>query len=140
MKRNLFLTVILFLSFLRSQSQCACSIPTFVAASQTVGTSSGVDIPKPAGVQPGHLMIAAVHVGWCNSGSVVTPPAGWTLINHTSNTGSGCGSSNTSKQLATFYKIATVLNPLTLPYIKSMVRRWNCCILGGQYRNANTCE
>lgn len=137
MKKNLLLTaMMLFLFVLRSHSQCACNVPAFVAASQTVGTSAGVNIPKPAGVQPGHLMIAAVHVGWCNSGSVVTPPAGWTLINHTSNTGSGCGSSNTTKQLATFYKIATNAEPLSYSFTATS-NQW---YVGGivAYSGANT--
>lgn len=111
MKKQLLLLFAASFASLQSFAQCTnCPIP-FVAASQATGTSVGVTVNIPAGVQPGDLMIAAIHIGWCNSGPAVTAPIGWTLINHTSNTGSGCGSQNTSKQLHTFYKVATNAEP-----------------------------
>ena len=119
MKKLLLLGLIILFSALKTYSQCGCTAPVYVASSQTVGTSSGINIPKPIGVQPGHLMIAAIHVGWCNSGSAIVPLPGWTLISNTSNTGSGCGASNTTIQLATFYKIATNSEPLSYSFIAS---------------------
>ncbi|MGL5890270.1 MAG: T9SS type A sorting domain-containing protein [Bacteroidia bacterium] len=93
------------------RAQCSnCTMP-FVAASQGVGNSAAVTVPLPAGVAANDLMIAAVHSGWCSQGTSVTAPQGWTLIAETSNTGSGCGSSNTSVQLSTFYKVATASEP-----------------------------
>jgi len=136
MKRNLLLVTILFVSYLSSYSQCACSTPTFIASAQGTGNSTGVTVPKPTGVVQGHLMIAAIHVGWCNSGSAITPPAGWTLINSTSNTGSGCGSSNTSIQLATFYKVAGAAEPANYAFTATS----NQFYVGGivAYSGANT--
>lgn len=101
-----------------ASAQCA-NVCTFVASAQATGNSSGVTINKPVGVAPNDVMVAAIHVGWCNSGSSVTPPLGWTLIAETSNTGSGCGSSNTSKQLATFYKVAGNAEPTTYTFTGS---------------------
>lgn len=109
--KKIYLVIILSaLSILQISAQCASSC-SFVASTQAIGTSTGVTVAKPTGVAQNDVMIAAVHVGWCNSGSAITPPAGWTLIGHTSNTGSGCGSSNTTRQLATFYKVATASEP-----------------------------
>ncbi len=135
MNRLLIALAIIIASSFRSNAQCACSIP-FVAASQATGNATGVLIPKPVGVAAGHLMIAAIHVGWCNSGSAITPPAGWTLINSTSNTGSGCGAANTTIQMATFYKIAGMAEPLS--YSFSAVS--NQFYVGGiaAYSGANT--
>jgi hypothetical protein len=111
MKKQLLLTSAFALSAIGAWAQCnPCQIP-FVASSQATGNSASVTIPVPSGVQAGHVMIAAIHIGWCNSGPTVTAPNGWILINHTSNTGPGCGSSNTTKQLHTFYKVATSTEP-----------------------------
>lgn len=108
--KKIYLIVLSAFSIFNASSQCA-STCSFVAAATATGTSTGVTISAPAGVLPNNIMIAAIHTGWCNSGSLITAPAGWTLIGHTSNTGSGCGSSNTTKQLGTFYKIATASEP-----------------------------
>ena len=94
-----------------SFAQCSPCLLPFVSSSQATGNSSSVTIPKPVGVAQNDVMVAAVHVGWCNSGSAITPPVGWTLINSTSNTGPGCGVSNTTIQLATFYKVVTSVEP-----------------------------
>jgi hypothetical protein len=111
MKKQLLLFIAGSLASLQLLAQCtSCPIP-YVASSQAVGTSAGVTVNKPTGVQPGDLMIAAIHIGWCNSGPAVTAPSGWILINYTSNTGTGCGSQNTSKQLHTFYKIVGNAEP-----------------------------
>ncbi|MBL7942272.1 MAG: hypothetical protein JNM00_05880, partial [Flavobacteriales bacterium] len=93
--------------------QCAaqCTGCTFIAGSQAVGNATTVTIPKPAGVAVNHVMVAAIHTGWCNSGSAVTPPAGWTFIASTANTGPGCGAGSTQIQLSTFYKVATASEP-----------------------------
>jgi hypothetical protein len=92
-------------------AQCSnCTMP-FRAASQGIGSSVAVTLPLPLGVSVNDVMIAAVHSGWCSQGSPVTAPQGWTLIAHTTNTGSGCGSANTSVQLSTFYKVATANEP-----------------------------
>lgn len=135
MKRIFTLIAVFILAYTFSYSQCTpCSIP-FVGASLGTGGNTGVVIPKPTGVLQGHLMVAAVHVGWC-SGSVITPPPGWTLINQTSNTSSGCGPSNTSIQLATFYKIAGASEPLTYTFSASSLQYY----VGGivAYSGANT--
>jgi hypothetical protein len=106
--------VLLFSSLcisLFASAQCSnCPMP-FVGVSQGIGSSAAVTIPLPAGVTANDVLIAAVHSGWCAQGTAVTPPQGWTLIANTSNTGSGCGSSNTSVQLSTFYKVATANEP-----------------------------
>lgn len=108
--KKIYLIILSALFSLQVSSQCA-STCSFVSTATAVGTSSGVTIPTPTGLNPGDVMIAAIHVGWCNSGSAITPPAGWTLIGHTSNTGTGCGSSNTTRQLGTFYKVYTNTEP-----------------------------
>src|SRR5687767_11325517 len=111
MKKQIFTLLLLVLSVARASAQCSpCTIP-FVASSQAIGNSASVTIAKPTGVAQNDVMIAAIHIGWCNSGPTVTPPNGWTLINHTSNTGPGCGSGNTSKQLHTFYKVVSNVEP-----------------------------
>lgn len=116
MKKQLLTAFVITFTILKASAQCSpCLIP-FVASSQAVGNSASVTIAKPTGVQPGHLMIAAIHLGWCNSGPAVTAPGGWTLLNSTSNTGSGCGSSNTTKQLHTFYKMVGNLEPTSYTF------------------------
>lgn len=109
--KKLILAFGLFAATPMLYAQCSnCTMP-FVAASQGVGNSSVVTLPLPAGVAATDVMIAAVHSGWCSQGAPVAAPQGWTLIAHTSNTGSGCGASNTSVQLSTFYKVATANEP-----------------------------
>jgi len=108
--KKIYLIALCFFSILQASAQCSSSC-TFVASSQGTGSATSVTVPIPAGVVLNDVMIAAVHTGWCNSGSTITPPAGWTLIAHTSNTGSGCGSANTTKSLATFYKVAGPAEP-----------------------------
>lgn len=108
-KSLLFLSSLLFTILV--SAQCSnCPMP-FAGSSQGIGSSSAVTLPLPAGVAANDVMIAAVHSGWCSQGTAVTAPQGWTLIAQTSNTGSGCGSSNTSVQLSTFYKVATANEP-----------------------------
>lgn len=119
MKKQLLIAFALTLSMLQVTAQCSpCTIP-FISSSQATGNSTGVTISKPTGVVQNDVMIAAIHVGWCNSGSAVTAPAGWTLINSTSNTGSGCGSGNTTIQLATFYKVAGPGEPVSYTFTGS---------------------
>jgi hypothetical protein len=103
MKKLYSLFFVIF-SFFQLQAQ-------FIASSEAVGTSTEVIIPKPIGVSENDLMIAAVHTGWCQTGSPIVTPAGWTLIAETGNVGSGCGESNTSILLSTFYKIASASEP-----------------------------
>jgi hypothetical protein len=107
MKKIYFIAALCALFTLQASAQCG----SFVASSQATGSTTSVTISAPAGLMPNDVMIAAIHCGWCNSGSAITAPAGWTLINQTSNTGSGCGSGNTSIQLATFYKVAGASEP-----------------------------
>jgi hypothetical protein len=116
MKKHLLTIVAIALAVAEAGAQCSpCSIP-FVASSQATGNSASVTINKPNGVQPGDVMVAAIHHGWCNNGPSVTPPTGWTLIANTSNTGPGCGSSNTTIQLATFYRVATNSEPVSYTF------------------------
>lgn len=61
-----------------------------------LGTSTVVS--KPSGVVDGDLMVAGIGISG-NYGSI-TPPAGWTLINNTANTG-------TIGRLITYYKVAS---------------------------------
>lgn len=107
---------LVFLSFSIVNATAQCNTCTYVSSSQAVGTTTDVTILKPTGVVENDVMIAAIHDGWCNSGSAITPPSGWTLINNTSNNGPGCGSSNTSIQLATFYKVAGVSEPASYTF------------------------
>ena len=111
MKKLYSLLILSFLTFLHTSAQC-----TFVSSSQATGSSTDVTIAKPTGVMNNNVMVAAIHVGWCNSGSSITAPAGWTLIAQTSNTGSGCGPSNPTIQLATFYKVAGMAEPLSYTF------------------------
>ncbi len=113
--KKIYFILLSALFSLQANSQCA-STCSFVSTATAVGTSSSVTIMKPSGIVTGDVMIAAIHTGWCNSGSNITPPAGWTLIGHTSNTGSGCGSSNTTRQLGTFYKVVTNSEPLSYTF------------------------
>ncbi|HTL80475.1 MAG TPA: T9SS type A sorting domain-containing protein [Bacteroidia bacterium] len=114
MKKLLLLIPILF-SFYLVHAQCTSCLIPFVSSSQATGSSTSVTIPAPAGITPNNILIAAIHSGWCQGGSV-TPPAGWTLIGNTSNTGSGCGSGNTTPQLSTFYKIAGSSEPASYTF------------------------
>ena len=114
MKKIYFLILLSAISFIKISAQC-----TFIASSQATGNSTGVTVNKPVGVVQNHVMVAAIHVGWCNSGSSITAPAGWTLIAQTSNTGSGCGPSNTTIQLATFYKVAGPAEPMIYAFTGS---------------------
>lgn len=103
-----FYALIINVSLISSALFAQCA---FVGTTQAVGNSTAVTLTKPSAVVQNDLMIAAIHMGWCN-GSVVTAPAGWTLISNTINTGSGCGPGNTTPQLATFYKIAGPSEPV----------------------------
>ncbi len=134
MKKLFTLITLFILAYTHSYSQCSCAIP-FIGSSQATGTTTGVIIPKPTGVLQGHLMIAAVHIGWCNGGPI-TPPSGWTLINQTTNNGSGCGPGNTSVLLATFYKVAGASEPLSYTFSASGTQYY----VGGiaAYAGANT--
>lgn len=108
-KSLLFLSSLLIVIF--ASAQCSNCVMPFTGASQGLGNSSAVTIQLPVGVAVNDVLIAAIHSGWCSQASAVTAPQGWTLIAHTSNTGSGCGSSNTSVQLSTFYKVVTANEP-----------------------------
>ncbi len=114
MKKPILLFVLFTFIVLKTFAQCPTC--TYVASSQAVGNTTDVTIAKPTGVMPNDVMIAAIHDGWCNSGSTVTAPAGWTLISNTSNTGPGCGSANTSIQLSTFYRVAGASEPLSYTF------------------------
>jgi Secretion system C-terminal sorting domain len=116
MKKNYLLALVCSLSLLQAGAQCFNSCAYVGSSQNNNGTASSVTVNIPSGVLPNDVMIAAIHTGWCNSGSPVTPPLGWTLINQTSNTGSGCGSSNTTVSLATFYKVATATEPASYTF------------------------
>ncbi len=110
------MALVAIMSIAKGHAQCAnCPMP-FVASSQATGDSENVVIPKPTSVTLNDVMIAAVHVGWCNAGDDIIAPIGWTLIAQTSNTGAGCGTSNGSIQLATFYKIAGPTEPTSYTF------------------------
>ncbi len=109
--KKLLLTFAILAATPMLYAQCSSCVMPFVAASQGIGSSSALTLSLPLGVAVNDVMIAAVHSGWCSQASSVTPPQGWTLIAETSNTGSGCGSSNTSIQLSTFYKVVTANEP-----------------------------
>lgn len=137
MKKLYTLTLIFSLSSFITYSQCSpCNIP-FVASSNAVGNSASVTIAKPTGVVAGDVMVAAIHHGWCNNGPAVTAPIGWTLINNTSNTGPGCGSTNTTIQLATFYKVVMNVEPLSYTFTGNST---NQAYVGGivAYSGVNT--
>ena len=110
--KKIYLTALFGLfSIVNVSAQCA-SICTFVDSKQGVGDYAAVTILKPSGLLANDVMIAAIHSGWCGA-TTITPPEGWTLINSTSNTGSGCGSSSTEILLATYYKVATASEPVS---------------------------
>jgi hypothetical protein len=136
MKKNYLLTLLFSLAMLQAFAQCSNTSCVFVASSQAMGNSDSVTIAKPSGVQQNDVMIAAVHAGWCNLAGPITPPSGWTLINQTSNTGSGCGSSNTGVQLATFYKVASASEPATYTFTGNTIQEY----VGGivAYSGVNT--
>ena len=97
------------LSITQASAQCATAC-SYVASNTGIGGSTALTLLKPAGVVANDVMIAAIHSGWCGANTIV-PPAGWTLINSTSNTGPGCGSSSTQILLATYYKVAGAAEP-----------------------------
>lgn len=109
MKKNYIIALLCLFSITQASAQCT-STCNYIASTQGIGSSSIVTILKPTGVVANDVMIAAIHSGWCGASSI-TPPAGWTLINSTSNTGPGCGSTNTQILLATYYKVATASEP-----------------------------
>lgn len=109
MKKIYLIALVFSLSLLQAAAQCT-STCTYIASEQGIGSTSAVTILKPTGVVANDVMIAAIHSGWCGANSI-TPPAGWTLINSTSNTGPGCGSSSTQILLATYYRVATASEP-----------------------------
>ncbi|MCC7302872.1 MAG: T9SS type A sorting domain-containing protein [Bacteroidia bacterium] len=111
-------------------AQCA-----FVGATSAIGNSNVVTLTKPTAVVQNDLMIAAIHMGWCN-GSVITAPVGWTLLASTINTGSGCGSGNTTPQLVTFYKIAGPSEPVTHIFTGNASQYLVGCIVA--YSGVNT--
>ncbi len=113
--KKIYLIIISAVVAFQVNAQCPSSC-SFVASATGVGTGTGVTVPKPSGISPGDLMIAAIHDGWCNSGSTIVAPAGWTNIYQTSNTGTGCGTSNTTRQLATFYKVVGAAEPLNYTF------------------------
>ncbi|MFL5762435.1 MAG: T9SS type A sorting domain-containing protein [Bacteroidia bacterium] len=131
MKKIYLLLLLLPFSALKMSAQI-----TFVSSAQAVGSTVNVTVSAPSGIMANDVLIAAVHCGWCNSGGPITAPAGWIAINQTSNTGSGCGSSNTTIQLATFYKIATASEPSTYTFTGNT----NQLYVGGiaAYRGVNT--
>ncbi len=94
---------------MQASAQCTTSC-AYVASSTGIGSSTIVTLLKPTGVVANDVMIAAIHSGWCGANTIV-PPAGWTLINSTSNTGPGCGSTSTQILLATYYKVAGASEP-----------------------------
>ncbi len=109
MKKNYIILLLSIFSASLASAQCTTSC-AFIASTQATGSSSVITLLKPAGVVANDVMIAAIHSGWCG-GSSITAPLGWTLINSTSNTGPGCGSTNTNILLATYYKVATASEP-----------------------------
>lgn len=109
MKKNYIILLLSLFSVLQASAQCSTSC-SFVDSEQGIGSTSAVTILKPTGIVANDVMIAAIHSGWCGA-NTITPPAGWTLINSTSNTGPGCGSSSTQILLATYYRVATASEP-----------------------------
>ncbi len=109
MKKNYILALLFLFSVMQASAQCASSC-SYISSTQGIGGSSVVTLVKPTGVVANDVMIAAIHSGWCGASSI-TAPAGWTLINSTSNTGPGCGSTNTQILLATYYKVAGPSEP-----------------------------
>ena len=109
MKKIYLIALFAVFTATQASAQCASSC-SFIASEQGIGGSTAVTLLKPTGVVTNDVMIAAIHSGWCGANTIV-PPAGWTLINSTSNTGPGCGSSSTQILLATYYKVATASEP-----------------------------
>lgn len=115
--KKLALLLFSVIAAIRMFAQCSgCS---FISGSQAVGNATTVTIPQPIGVAANDVMVAAIHTGWCNSGSSVTPPAGWIFIAETGNTGPGCGAGSNEIQLATFYKVATASEPANYTFTGS---------------------
>lgn len=84
MKKIYLLALMGLFSITQASAQCATAC-SYVASSNAIGSSTTLTLLKPAGVVANDVMIAAIHSGWCGANTIV-PPAGWTLINSTSNT------------------------------------------------------
>jgi hypothetical protein len=68
-------------------------------AAQTTGTQ--IALPRPAGLESGDELVAAIHMQGPDSGAI-TPPAGWTLVART-----GTGAAASDVQLATYIRRVT---------------------------------
>ena len=81
------------------------------AAGHAPGTTKSVDVPAPAGMQPGDVMIASVDV---RGNPVIPTPAGWTLVRIDQN--------DFSLEKATFVKVATDTEPATYTFAYSQTQ------------------
>jgi Bacterial Ig domain len=74
---------------------------SFVAvASAANATATTLTIAAPAGVTPGHVLLAAVHV---RGQPAITPPSGWVLVRQEQN--------GSNMRAAVYYKVATGSEP-----------------------------
>ena len=86
--------------------------PTFVAvdaASGSYTSGSTIDLPVPAIVATDDLMIAQIAYN-ATGGGIITPPAGWTLIDETGGNG---------VTQALYYRVATASEPTTYSFTLS---------------------
>jgi hypothetical protein len=79
------------------------------AQAATVSTASTVTLSPPSAVVVGDLLVAYIYLGSSIATAlpVITPPAGWTLLDRADDTVAGVGS------LAVYAKIASTGDPLT---------------------------
>ena len=76
------------------------------------GSTSGVSINLPAGVQVGDLLVAAIHIAGPTAGATVTPPPGWTQVR--TNAVSGL-----SRDFMLYAKTATASEPASYTWTTS---------------------
>lgn len=92
------------IAFRAASSNTAAGVtPAFRSAASAVASGGTLTVTKPAGVAANDVMVAAVAV--TPSSVTITPPAGWTLVRRTNNTGP------TSNSLAVYYKAAGGAEP-----------------------------
>lgn len=85
-----------------------------VASSNTASGSTSLDISRPTGLSTNDVMIAIVSSRG-GSGTTITPPGGWSLIN--------TRTVSTTLLSSTYYKVATGSEPLTYSFTLSPSRQ-----------------
>lgn len=121
-----FVVVMLFVSL----AQFAEAAITYIGATSgrndalpTNGTDGAMVIARPAGVTPGMALIASIAArpqavsASVTRGVVWTPPAGWTLMTSTNQSGGGSSTLPGGMTLLTYYKIVGTSEPTSYTWL-----------------------